>query len=56
MGQIFKLLRENYFEPRKLYPTKLLIKCEGIKNTFSNLKNLKKYPPLSGRYKLPWNE
>lgn len=41
MEQTFKMLKGNYFQPKMLYPTESLIKCEGRTNTFSNLKILK---------------
>lgn len=41
MEQTFKVLKGNYFQPKMLYPTESLIKCEGRTNTFSNLKILK---------------
>lgn len=41
------MLKENYFQPKMLHPTKLLIKCEGRTNTLLNMKNLKKKSKIS---------
>lgn len=34
MSNAFKILKGNYFLPRRLYPTKLVIKCDANKSIF----------------------
>ena len=36
MSNAFKILKGNYFLPRRLYPTKLLIKCDANKPIFGH--------------------
>lgn len=39
----FEILKENYFQPKILYPAKLSIKCERRINTFSLTQSLTKF-------------
>jgi hypothetical protein len=42
-NEVFRSLNKNYFNPRILYPTKLLFKIDGTIKVFQDKQKLKQY-------------